>query len=185
MRAGGGKEKGSEWERQVGKQLSLWLTAHERPDIFSRNVLSGGSFTRAERLGEISSRMPGDLMAAHPLAIEFLKQFSVECKHLKDIGLEALLWDASAGTMLGNIIHLARRQAASIKCEHMVIAKQDRREPLVFVSGEIGHRFLAAKRPAKRVARLPMYHELHRQSIFVMQLRDMLVVVDPDILLKA
>jgi hypothetical protein len=131
MRANHGKHsknKGSAFEREAGKQLSLWLTAGERPDTFSRNVLSGGSFTNAELRGEKSSRMPGDLMAAHPLAFAFLSQFSVECKHYEDIGLDAYLWDTRARTMLGEFIYHTKRQAVPVDLEYMLIAKQDYRD---------------------------------------------------------
>lgn len=184
MRVGGGGAKGAEWERQVGKQLSLWLTHDKHPDIFTRNVLSGGSFTMAERLQRATMRAPGDLMAASPLAFDFLRMFSVECKHLADIGLEAHFWDPQGATMLGEIIKLARRQARSIGCEYMVIAKQNRREPLIFVDGKMGPRFLAARRPTRRVAVFPMYHLLHRNTIFVMRFTDMLITVDPERLLE-
>ena len=184
MRKGGGHAKGAEWERQVGKALSLWLTNNQRPDIFTRNVLSGGSFTILERKGERSSRMPGDIMAAHPLAFKFLENFSVECKHLADLGVEAHFWDPKGGKALGEIIRLANRQARSIGLEYMLIARQNHREPFVFVNGRIGHRFLAARKPSKRASILPMYHILHRGSTFAMLLSDMLITVDPTILLE-
>jgi hypothetical protein len=183
MRVGGGGAKGAEWERQVGKLLSLWLTNDQHPDLFTRNVLSGGSFTIAESKGRSSSRMPGDLMAANPLAFDFLRAFSVECKHLADIGLEAHFWDPRGATMLGEIIKLARRQARSINCEFMVIAKQNRREPLMFVDGRLGPSFLNSRIPTRRVAVFPMYHLLHRNTIFVMRFTDVLLTTDPKILL--
>ena len=55
MRAGSSKAKGSQWEREVGKTFSLWLTNNERPDLFSRNVLSGGAFTIAHNKGDIDA----------------------------------------------------------------------------------------------------------------------------------
>ena len=45
MRPGGGKPKGNEFERWVGRQLSIWITDGARTNIFARNVLSGGGFT--------------------------------------------------------------------------------------------------------------------------------------------
>ena len=187
MRANHGKHsknKGSAFEREAGKQLSLWLTAGERPDTFSRNVLSGGSFTNAELRGEKSSRMPGDLMAAHPLAFAFLSQFSVECKHYEDIGLDAYLWDTRARTMLGEFIYHTKRQALPVNLDYMLVAKQDYRDALVFVSSANGKRFLAAKRESKRTGIIPMYHLLHKESVFVMRLEDMISYVDPDKLLQ-
>lgn len=184
MRAGGGKAKGSAFEREVGKALSLWLTHGERPDIFARNVLSGGAFTVMEKAGKQSSRMPGDVMAAHPLGFDFLKRFSVECKHLKTIGLEAYLWDPHAGTALGTIIELARRQAKGIGLAYMVVAKQNQRDALVFVDGNVGDLMVHClrKQGAKRVLQ-PMHHFVHKHTVCILRFGDMLDRVDPDILL--
>ncbi len=176
------KAKGSQWERDVGKMLSLWLTKSERGDIFSRNVLSGGSFTLAEGAGKLSSRAPGDLMAAHPLAFAFLSRFSVECKHLANIGLEAYLLDPKAQTSLGQIISLASRQAKHISLEYMIVAKQNNREAIVLIDGDVGEDMLARclRRGGARASLAPMHHYLHRGSICMLRFRDMLAFIDPD-----
>lgn len=184
MRIGGQKSKGSAWEREAGKLLSLWLTHSERPDIFARNVLSGGAFTLAEQAGKVSSRMPGDIMAAHPLAFRFLEQFSIECKHLRNIGLEAYLLDPRAMTSLGQIISQAKRQARHIGAEYMLLAKQNNREALVMVSGDVGRRIIGARiTKGNRYTVPPMHHYLHNDSIYVMRFRDMISKIDPDRLL--
>lgn len=184
MRAGGGKEKGSSWEREVGKALSLWLTAGERPDIFSRNVLSGGSFTQAQSRGNRSSRMPGDLMAAHPLAFRFMEHYAVECKHLATLGLEAFLFDDKSACELSKIIMYANGQAQQAGLEYMIVAKQNRRDPFVITTGEIGARILAAARVG-RVRLQPPHHWLHRRRVFMMKFEYMTGTIDPDLLLSA
>lgn len=184
MRAGGGHAKGSAWERECGKQLSLWLTHGERPDIMSRNVLSGGSFTNAEKAGKTSSRMPGDVMAAHPLAFRFLSRFSIECKFLKDIGLMQYMLDPRQQNPLAIIIALARRQAKSINCEFMVIAKQNQHDALAFVDGTVGELMMQCmKQRGTRTMLYPMHHYLHKGDICALRFIDMLSRIDPDLLL--
>jgi hypothetical protein len=184
MRKGGGPEKGHEWERETGRLLSLWLTNSERPDIFSRNVLSGGAFTLAEKAGKKSSRAPGDIIAAHPLAFRFLAAYSIECKHLRDIGLMRYLLDPRGLTPLGQIISLARRQARHIDVEYMVIAKQNHKDAMVFVSGLTGDRMLASlRRRGRREPLHPLHHWFHGRTVFAMRFRDMLSMIDPDLLL--
>lgn len=183
MRAGGGKDKGSSWEREVGKLLSLWLTRGARPDIFSRNVLSGGSFTNASRKGELSSRMPGDLMAAHPLAFAFMSRYAIECKHLASLGLEQFLFDDKGTSELSKIISFADGQARACALDYMIVAKQNRREPFVITSGPVGKRALDAVRESTRVRVLPPHHYLHRGRIFMMKFGAMCAVIDPDKLL--
>lgn len=181
MRKGGNKAKGSEWERATGRMLSLWLTHSERDDIFSRNVLSGGSFTMAEGKGKLSSRMPGDVMAAHPLAFQFLQQYSIECKHLRDIGLLRYLLDPRAMTPLGVIIRQARRQADHIGLDYMVIAKQNQRFPVVFTSAKAGtHMLNAITTRGRRLTLRPMHHWLHSETVFMIRLADMVTRIDPD-----
>lgn len=184
MRPGGGKDKGSAWERECGKALSLWLTAGARPDIFSRNVLSGGAFTAAASRGNQSSRMPGDLMAAHPLAFKFLQRFSVECKHLASLGLENFLFDYKSSSMLSQIIMYADGQAQQIGLDYMIIAKQNRRDPFVIVSGDSGAGILSAARASGRLRIPPPYHRLHRGRIFIMTLAHLVGQIDPDRLLE-
>jgi len=184
VRKGGGKEKGSAWERECGKLISLWLTHGERGDIMARNVLSGGSFTTAENAGKVSSRMPGDMMAAHPLAFRFLSRFSVECKHLKDIGLLQFVLDPRQQNSLALIIALARRQAKAIDCEFMVIAKQNRHDAVVFVDGAVGELMMQClQQRGTRTMLHPMYHFLHKGKIFALRFNDMLRTINPDLLL--
>lgn len=185
MRKGGGKDKGAEWERQVGKALSLWLTNQERKDIFSRNVLSGGSFTIAQSAGKQSSRMPGDLMAAHPLAFKFLSAFMVECKHLASLGLENYLFDVGGASPLAQIVSFAAGQAQQAKLRYIIIAKQNFREPLVFTSAHVGLQVLSAfHMSSTRVRVTPMHHMLHRQHVYVMRFIDLVRSINPEHLLQ-
>jgi len=185
VRPGGGKDKGSSWERESGRILSLWLTAGARGDIFSRNVLSGGAFTVAQSLGKQTSRMPGDLMAAHPLAFTFLSQFMIECKHLQSLEIEQYFFDQAGKSFLNQIIVYAEQQAAQGGLEYMVVAKQDRKPPLVFVAGHIGARMLEASRgTGSRTYIYPPYHFMHKKRTMVLRLSDMVERVNPSSLLR-
>lgn len=180
MKAGGGHQKGAEFERQSGKLLSLWLTNNDRPDIFSRNVLSGGAFTVATKAGKLSSRMPGDLMAAHPLAFAFLSQYLVECKHLASLGLENYLFDRSGKGEMTKIVNLAEHQAKYSQLSYMIIAKQNRRDALILVAGHVGKQMLEAHgRSGARTVITPNHHYLHKGRILVMRFTDMLSFVKP------
>ena len=184
MRKGGGKDKGSAWERESGKALSLWLTRGEKPDIFARNVLSGGAFTVAQGRGVSSSRMAGDLMAAHPLAFRFLSRYIVECKHLASLGLEQFLFDTSRTSPLSKIVMYARGQANQAGLDYLLIAKQNRRDALVIADGATGTRLIASAIPSHRAQLPPHHHLLHARSIFVMSLDQMCSRIDPDLFLS-
>ena len=176
-----GKAKGSAWERDVCKALSLWLTKGQRPDILTRNVLSGGRFTNALRKDSNEKGMPGDVMAAHPLAFKF--NFLVECKHLNSLSLEAYLFDHDDRSPLAHIINQARQHAAKAETplHFMIVAKQNQKPPLVFVDNLILEFMQDAHKNRRGIPsyRLP-FHHLHSQSIGMFRFQDLINCVDPD-----
>lgn len=169
MRAGGGKEKGSEYERWTGKTLSLWVSEGQRADLFARNVLSGGSFTNAMKNGATTEfGTPGDLMANHPMAFAFLSSFFVECKHYADLGFEAFLFDHEASSFLGKVLAQCRKQAVQSNVWPLLVAKQNRRPSILLCDRAVGDAALAAvpgRLPALR------HHHLHsgRTTMFLME----------------
>lgn len=69
-------KKGSGFERDIAKQLTVWLTGVEKPYKYWRMPASGGLATIHEECAELS----GDIRAIAPDA-EFLTDcFSIECK---------------------------------------------------------------------------------------------------------
>lgn len=120
-------------------------------------------------------------MAANPLAFAFLSKFSVECKHLASIKLMQYLLDPRGMTDLGKIIMLAKRQAKQIDLEFMVISKQNRIEPLVFVSEAVGYKMLDSLR--KETVH-PMYHRFHGGTVFCLRFCDMISMIDPHAFLE-
>jgi hypothetical protein len=126
------KDKGGNHEREIGRKLSLWLSHGEKTDLFSRNVLSGGSFTHSMNRHGVGKGTAGDLLAAHPLAYEFLQLFEVECKHWEDIQADAILWKMK-GQLL-NVIDVLEKRALKERRFFMLIARQDYRPDLLMIS---------------------------------------------------
>jgi hypothetical protein len=82
------KEKGSEWERQTCRSLSLWLTGDGEKKELIRTVLSGGWNTQGQTKGmEEAWAQVGDLAPNGPRGRIFREHFGVECKHHKLIDL--------------------------------------------------------------------------------------------------
>lgn len=75
MKPGGGKAKGSGYEREVAKFLSRWITGKEKELVFWRSPSSGALCTISNVL-----ETSGDLIAIKPEGEWFLKLFSVEIK---------------------------------------------------------------------------------------------------------
>lgn len=162
MRPGGGKEKGAAFERKTGVALSGWITNSTRTDLFSRNVLSGGKFTLHAKKGERQG-VPGDLMASHPLAYDFLKSFLVECKHKQDLELQAYFFDTKGSTFLARTIQLCRDQAKVAKVDWLLIAKQNLKPTLLLMEQALAQRVLAFVGPTPPYL---FHHTVHNVAIF-------------------
>jgi hypothetical protein len=145
MRAGGGKDKGSSFERLVCRELSLWITDNAFDSIFTRNIISGGQFTNRIKSGHAEHGQPGDVMARDPLANEFLSLFLVECKFHKDIHLDTYIFDTSGRSPLAKIIAKCRMEAEQHEpsLSPILIVKQNRQDPFILLGeaeGEIALR---------------------------------------------
>jgi hypothetical protein len=81
------KNKGNSFERQIAKQLSLFLSKGERDDLVWRNTSSGARFTNRFKKGMQTENQSGDISYTHELSIPFFTKFNVECKAYQDIKL--------------------------------------------------------------------------------------------------
>ena len=72
--------KGSSFEREICKELSLWYTGGERDDIFWRTSISGGRATQRAKSGKKTAGSCGDVAAIDPIGEPFVGSFSIELK---------------------------------------------------------------------------------------------------------
>lgn len=91
MRAGGGKQKGAQFERDVCVELSKWVTFGQREDVFWRSAMSGGRATVAAKAGKKHSAQVGDISCIHHSGSKFGDAFAVECKFYSDLNYTGLL----------------------------------------------------------------------------------------------
>src|SRR5260221_10668670 len=91
MRPGGGMKKGAEFEREVCRELSLWISVGEDDDLFRRSAMSGGRATVAEKSGRLLHRQVGDVNALDAQATAFLAIFFLEGNHHPNLGLKQLI----------------------------------------------------------------------------------------------
>lgn len=80
MRKGGGSKKGSSFEREICKQLSLWWTDGTRDDVFWRTAGSGGRATNRAKIGKETAGAYGDLTFTDPIGADLLKLCCFELK---------------------------------------------------------------------------------------------------------
>ena len=80
MKKGAGKAKGSQFERDICRELSLWWTNYERDDIFWRTAASGGRATNRAKQGKTTAGAYGDITYTDSLGADLLKLFCFELK---------------------------------------------------------------------------------------------------------
>ena len=123
MRSGGGKQKGSQFEREICKKLSLWVSNNRQEDVFWRSAMSGGRSTVAWSKGVKLGNQVGDISSISPLGTTFTSMFVAECKFYSDLNILGLL------TGTGNLIKFwaeVRRQGKLHNKMPFLIAKQNR-----------------------------------------------------------
>jgi hypothetical protein len=128
MRAGGGKSKGSQFERDVAKRLSLWVTAGKKEDVYWRAAMSGGRATVAKKAGR-DVRQSGDIVAVAPEGHALTNLFYIECKFYADLCVDSFLIE-NVG-VLAKFWQHANKEAAKYQRCPMLIVKENRRDVLL------------------------------------------------------
>ncbi len=70
MKPGAGKRKGSQWERDFCKMLSLWWTDGADKDVFWRTSGSGCRHGIREECGDVSALKPSGVLLMNAVMIE-------------------------------------------------------------------------------------------------------------------
>lgn len=87
MRSGGSKAKGSAFEREVCKKLSLWASNGIRQDLYWRSAMSGGRATIQLNQGKLNQTQIGDISSIDRLGQELTDKFILELKFYKVLDL--------------------------------------------------------------------------------------------------
>lgn len=130
MRDGGSKAKGSSFERQVCRDLSMWMSHRQRDDLFWRSAMSGGRASVQFKKGKQNRTQTGDITAIDPLGEKLTSKFLIECKFYRDLQLQAIYTDAEKAGLSG-FWRECERQAMQYDKFPMLIAKQNRTPTLL------------------------------------------------------
>src|SRR4029077_18705934 len=153
MKRGGGKDKGSAFERLVCKQLSLWVSHGRRSDLFWRSAMSGGRATVAQKKG-LHVHQAGDITSVHQDGHALTAEVYIECKALRKISLDALL---SNGGPLLTIWNDTRTKARKLGRVPVLIAKQNRL-PTLFITSQAGRTLMLHTLQLMPLVIAPNYH---------------------------
>ena len=176
MRKGGGKTKGSEFERKISKELSLWWSDGERDDIFWRTSVSGGRATTRMRTGLSTRYQYGDITYTDSVGEDLLKVFTIECK----VGYgnyDVLDVLSSNKSVLIGFWEEAVKESGDANNIPLLIFKQDRKETLVAFSKGVLFDYVGFPNDYETIT-------ISRagKNIQIMRLKDFLAWISPEII---
>jgi hypothetical protein len=131
MRRGGGKNKGSAFERKICKQLSLWVSLGKQSDCFWRSAISGGRATVQHRKG-VKVRQSGDICSVSPEGHALTNNWYIECKHYKDLDVASFILKGVGN--LAKFWRTTKREAERHDKDPLLIAKQNNQPVLVITT---------------------------------------------------
>lgn len=127
--------KGSPFERDIARKLSLWWSQNQSDDWFWRTAGSGGRATNRAKQGKATANGGGDICAQTKEAQELLNLVTFELKRGYNTATVSDLLDIEGGGVMGKFIEQARRSASLSGTPFWaVIHKRDRREALVITN---------------------------------------------------
>jgi hypothetical protein len=128
------KRKGSAFERELCRDLSLWVSRAEHEDLFWRSAISGGRATnRVAKHG--AQKVSGDICSVREEGHIFTNWWHIEAKHVRDMNLTSFALNDTG--FLATEWRRCVRQATSHRKLPMLIVKQNRYPVIVVLQGGV------------------------------------------------
>jgi len=83
------KAKGSQYERDVCRKFSLWISDGKNPNLLWRSAMSGGRSTVMNKKGGVNKEQAGDISAVGAEGHRLIDIAYLECKNYTDLGLNS------------------------------------------------------------------------------------------------
>lgn len=180
-----GNRKGSKFERDMCRRLSLWWTpADPTDDVFWRSSQSGGRATVRARKGKRTAGSYGDIVAMDLVGEPLLKVFTLELKRGRSHGEPGDLLDCNASPDCHKWIKTMEQARGSHEdagsFSWLIISQRDFRRAAVFFPSSLlrpGQPLFAAR---KKLLRPPVFRYRIEQGDFMgMTLDKFLEAVHP------
>jgi hypothetical protein len=150
--------KGSNFERSICKELSLWWTKGQRDDVFWRSSQSGGRATQRAKKGLRTYGSYGDIAAVDPIGDPLLKYYTIELKRGSTYKSMGDLIDCSRITAAHPWIKcLLQAKSAYLRAQSLtwlLICKRDHRETMVYLDATLYIKERMSEKIPKRWARV-------------------------------
>ncbi len=182
-----GKGKGSGFERDICRLLSLWWSDNERDDLFWRSSNSGGRATVRSRKGKSTFGQYGDVAATDPIGLDLLEVFTIELKrgYNKDNFMTMLDKPENAALQMWErffrqVAHDSRKAKSK---SWMLIWKKDRKDAIIYAPTLIIRQIVATGARLDLVPHLKGKIALKSKAkvnIFCCTLSDFLKTINPN-----
>lgn len=138
------KQKGGQFERDICKALSRWLSNGTREDLFWRSAMSGGRSTVAAKGGKKLNAQCGDITSVDPLGNILTDDCYFECKHLKHFSLDDLIKGNMSAKSLLTIWNTTKTEAERYNDRNPVLIFRQNLWPTILCTDHIGVDFFNA-----------------------------------------
>lgn len=132
-----GKAKGSGYERDICKMLTEWVSGKTKPYIWWRSPSSGALATITAQ----NPNLTGDIIAVTPEGNFLTDKFSIEVKTGYPSSSFTKFFSGVKNNEIADFWKQACKDSLQSKKEPMLIFKQDRREPLIFINERVKNKF--------------------------------------------
>lgn len=150
------KAKGSSFERDICKKLSLWWTHGQRDDIFWRSAGSGARATNAHRMGGYVSNAEGDISYSDSIGKPFIDFFCVELKAgYSNWSVMDLLETNQKVTQFEKFWEQVSESALHCKAFPLLIYRKDRKNVIVAFDFEAWRQIFNHKEAAQALVDAP------------------------------
>jgi hypothetical protein len=129
-----GKAKGGQYEREVARRLSKWISGGSREDLIWRSNSSGGQFSQKAKTTGGYSNQAGDLTSIDPMSTWFMDRFVVEIKTYKDLQVKNIIYRAKSKLIEFWDVH--EELAKKVSKIPILIAKELRKPALILMPSE-------------------------------------------------
>lgn len=127
--------KGSSFEREMARKLSLWWSDGKADDWFWRTGGSGGRATSRAKSGKQTANGTGDICAQNGEAQRFLNLASIECKKGYATATISELLDTKSGGTMQKFVTQAKTGASLAGVPFWIlIHKRDRKDALTITN---------------------------------------------------
>lgn len=181
-----GSAKGSAFEREICKKLSLWWTGDERDDVFWRTSGSGARATTRSKKGKGTFGQHGDIQAVDPMGQPLIDFICFELKRGYGKVCAFDMIDAKKVTTQQFrkwIIQAETSAEKSGAAYWALITKRDQREIMLTIPYDLCMHIASTSNGIKNIRRISYIHAGNK-DLFTAKLNEFLFHVEPKHVVK-